>query len=290
MARTTQEEIESKTRAVRFITAFKYYEKMLKAVNGITFMYDAFWNDTNNEKPSLPIAFFQVEKVTEDMVSEVQTKKMLFYNSQVEDSPAVANASIVNVVADNIVNKPKTYKIEAIVPRANNVLFFNSPYVQGNQVGAITNFAMGGFINNKANEVMLSIYKWSQLIISILQSILDVATTMDFSNDSFFKSILETPMYNKNSILYMWENRRVIKLKLSESWDYKYVAITNASFYKDPKEDDVERATITCTEVPMMIMYPKKSLGNKKRKNFAVTNFVGNTIKKVVETLEGSAK
>jgi hypothetical protein len=79
-------------------------------------------------------------------------------------------------------------------------------------------------------------------------------------------------------------------LKLSESWDYKYVAITNASFHKDPTEDDVERATITCTEVPMMIMYPKKSLGNKKRKNFAVANFVGNTIKKVVETLEGSAE
>lgn len=291
MARTTQEEIERKTSAVRVITTFKYYEKMLKAVNGITFMYDAFWDGTNNEKPSLPIAFFQVEKVTEDMVSEVQTKKMLFYNSQVEDSPAVANASIVNVVADNIVTKPKTYKIDAIVPRANNVLFFNSPYVQGNQVGAITNFAMGGFVNNKANEVMLSIYKWSQLIISILQSILDVAMTMDFSNpSSVLKSILETPMYNKNSIVYMWENRRIIKLKLSESWDYKYVAITNASFHKDPTEDDVERATITCTEVPMMIMYPKKSLGNKKRKNFAVTNFVEKTIKKAVETLEGSAE
>lgn len=288
MAKTTQEEIKDKTRTVRFITAFKYYEKMLKAVNGITFMYDAFWNGTNNEKPSLPIAFFQIEKVTEDMVSEVQTKKMLFYNSQVEDSPAVANASIVNVVADNIVTKPKAYRIEAIVPRANNVLFFNSPYVQGNQVGSVTNFAFG--IKNKANEVMSSIYKWTQLIISILQSILDVAMTMNFSSGSIFKSILETPMYNKNSILYMWENRRIIKLKLSESWDYKYVAITNVSFHKDPTEDDVERATITCTEVPMMIMYPKKSLGTKKKKNFAVTNFVGNTIKTVVETLEGSVE
>lgn len=288
MTKTTQEEIKDKTRTVRFITAFKYYEKMLKAVNGITFMYDAFWNGTNNEKPSLPIAFFQIEKVTEDMVSEVQTKKMLFYNSQVEDSPAVANASIVNVVADNIVTKPKAYRIEAIVPRANNVLFFNSPYVQGNQVGSVTNFAFG--IKNKANEVMSSIYKWTQLIISILQSILDVAMTMNFSSGSIFKSILETPMYNKNSILYMWENRRIIKLKLSESWDYKYVAITNVSFHKDPTEDDVERATITCTEVPMMIMYPKKSLGTKKKKNFAVTNFVGNTIKTVVETLEGSVE
>lgn len=291
MAKDIESDVKKKTASVRFLTGYRYYANMLKAINSITFMYDAFWNGNNNEEPSLPIAFFQIEKITEDMTSEVQTKKMLFYNSQVEDSPAVANASIVNVVADNIVTKPRTYKIEAIVPRANNVLFFNSPYVQTNQVAQITHFIMGGGINEKANSIFSNITNWTQVIITVLQSILDVATSIDFSSkNSFLKTLLETPMYNKNSLTYMWENRRVIKLKLSDSWNYKSVAISNISYHKDPTEDDVERATITCTEVPMMIMYPKKSLGTKKRKNFAVANFAGNTIKKAVETLEGSAK
>lgn len=262
---------------LNFVTGFRYAEGMIKAVNSLTFVYDSTW-EASSTVSTYPIAFFGIKNIKENAVSEVQTKKMLFYNSQVESNASVTTGSILNVVADNIVNKPKTYQMEIIVPDVTTGMIFSNPYAQPYQLVGVTTAN-----NDKTRNA------WSTAMIS-LNLILDVLSLVTglVPSSNIAKLIAETigvkPKYNKDSLLYMWENRKVLKLKLWNDWKFKYVVISDLSFSKIPTEDNYETANVTFTEIPMAVMYPNKTLGNKIT-SLAYGSLEGKIIKKALDAV-----
>ena len=114
--------------SLRFITGIRYHKDMLQRLNNITYIYDNNWNPNNTSKATFPVCFFHVKSCHEAMTSEVSQKQMLFYNSATEnnDSDPALNSGLLNVVADNIVIKPKVYKLDVIIPYSNLTLLDQS--------------------------------------------------------------------------------------------------------------------------------------------------------------------
>ena len=235
---------------LRFVTGYSYATNLLKAINNMTFFYNPLWEYNDNTKGTLPAAFFHLKGIHEVMTSEVQTKKVMFYNSQKNTTVDSASGSVINVIADNIVNKPKTYKLDVIVPYSSATLLFNSAYFNTEQVAMVGDFFQRG--SSDVNDNVFSyVTPYMELMKAIFNSlgILDVSAVFDFP-----KSIIEKPTPNKDSLEYLWKSRTIAKLKLWNGWKYKNVVITDIDISKEPTEDGVEEATITCTEVPVMKM------------------------------------
>lgn len=241
---------------LRFITGYRFATDFLKAVNHMTFFYNPLWEYNESTKGTLPVVFFHLKNIHEVMESEVQTKKVMFYNSQKETTSDSASGSIINVIADNIVNKPKSYKLDVILPLSSATLLFNSSFYNSEQVSLVSDFMVRDLADEGTAEIqkiniLPYITPYTTLLKAILSSLgaLDVSTLYDFP-----KSIIETPTPNKNSLEYLWKSRTITKLKMWNGWKYKDVVITNVEVTKEPTEDGVEEATITCTEIPVMKM------------------------------------
>lgn len=235
---------------LRFVTGYSYATNLLKAINNMTFFYNPLWEYNDNTKGTLPVAFFHLKGIHETMTSEVQTKKVMFYNSQKNTTVDSASGSVINVIADNIVNKPKTYKLDVIVPYSSATLLFNSAYFNTEQVAMVGDFFQRGS-SDVSDNVFSYVTPYMELMKAIFNSlgILDASAVFDFP-----KSIIEKPTPNKDSLEYLWKSRTIAKLKLWNGWKYKNVVITDIDISKEPTEDGVEEATITCTEVPVMKM------------------------------------
>lgn len=253
-------------KGLRFITGYRYATGLLKTINNMTFFYNPTWEYGAQTKRTLPVAFFHLKAIQEVMESEVQTKKVLFYNSQKEVTTDSANGAVLNVIADNIINKPKSYNLDVIVPYSTLTLLFNSALYNSEQVANV--YSMLKY--EEASD--LSVTGWIDTVnpyMEVMKSILTSLGGMNFSSGwNGIKSLLETPMANKESLEYLWKSRTIVKLKLWNSWQYKNVVITNINISKEPTEDDVLEATISCTEVPVMVMRTYNAV-RKLKKQYA---------------------
>ena len=256
---------------LRFITGYAYTANLLKAINDMTFLYNPLWEYNANTKGTLPVVFFHLKGIREVMESEVQTKKVMFYNSQKETTSDGASGAVINVIADNIVNKPKTYKLDVILPLSGTPLLFNSPFYNTEQISLVsdfmvenTDFLPSGSLKNLGGTKFLSLMT---PYITLLKAVLSALGVLDTSVYDFPKSIFETPTPNKNSLEYLWKSRTITKLKMWNGWKYKDVVITNVEITKEPTEDGVEEATITCTEMPIMKMRTYDALRLLHREN-----------------------
>ena len=106
------------------ITGIKYEASLIKAFNNVTFAYDPNW-EYEQGNPTYPISFFYVKSMTEQMSSDVSQKPMLFYDT-VADGKDATKGGLMNIVADNIINKPKEYKLDIIIPANDNTFKNNS--------------------------------------------------------------------------------------------------------------------------------------------------------------------
>ena len=294
-----------------FITGYKYVESMLKAINGMTFFYDANW-DGNTKRRTFPLAFFHLKGIHEVMDSEVQTKRMLFYNSQSGTNKDVQMSSLLNVVADNIVNKPKTYKLDVIVPYDSLTLIFNSTALSSYQIqgamgmltdgstvtnlvdskttGVVTTVATGDVAQGASTELLQNLMTACVPYVTIMKELISGLLNIGgFTATDWLTSMLSTPSYNKDSLEAMWKNRTILKLKLWNGWQFKYVAITSIDITKESLEHGVEEATITCTEIPIMEMHNKKDLASftRAKSSWLLT---GDNLKKGAEAVGAGIK
>jgi hypothetical protein len=77
---------------------------------------------------------------------------------------------------------------------------------------------------------------------------------------------------NMNSLEAMADSCRTLCMKMWTGYDYKYVMITNMAYDKNPTEDNVFRAALTLTEMPVLaISRPKSPVSNAVKRNWAVT-------------------
>ncbi len=232
---------------VTVITGLKYNTSLVKVFNNLTFLYDPNW-EYQQDEPTYPIAFFYVKSMTEQMSSDVSQKPMLFYNTA-GDSTDSTKGGLMNIVADNIVLKPKRYKLDIIVP-ANGSTLKNSSF----SFDAITNvngflFSNGEFKGSTGLDIASRIVNIS---LGILETLFKGLYGTSVSASSICNMLLQQQDYNKASIEYMWSNRRILKLKLWNGWKFKYLIIKDFDVTKVGENGDFYEGTLTCQEVPIL--------------------------------------
>lgn len=232
---------------ITVITGLKYNISLVKVFNNLTFLYDPNWEYQQGE-PTYPIAFFYVKSMTEQMSSDVSQKPMLFYNTT-SDSTDSAKGGLMNIVADNIVLKPKTYKLDVIIP-ANGSTLKNSSF----SFDAITNvngflFSNGQFKGGTGLDIASRI---TNISLGILETLFKGLYGTSVSASSICNMLLQQQDYNKASIEFMWSNRRILKLKLWNGWKFKYLIIKDFDVTKVGENGDFYEGTLTCQEVPIL--------------------------------------
>ena len=239
--------LNRKVQPVTVITGLRYKTSLVKVFNNLTFLYDPNWEYQQGE-PTYPIAFFYVKSMTEQMSSDVSQKPMLFYNTA-GDSNDSTKGGLMNIVADNVVLKPKVYKLDIIIP-ANGSTLKNSSF----SFDAITNvngflFSNGEFKGSTGLDISSRIVNIS---LGILETLFKGLYGTSVSASSICNMLLQQQDYNKASIEYMWSNRRILKLKLWNGWKFKYLIIKDFDVTKTGEDGDFYEGTLTCQEVPIL--------------------------------------
>lgn len=232
---------------ITVITGLRYNTSLVKIFNNLTFLYDPNWEYQQGE-PTYPIAFFYVKSMTEQMSSDVSQKPMLFYNTA-GDSNDSTKGGLMNIVADNVVLKPKVYKLDIIIP-ANGSTLKNSSF----SFDAITNvngflFSNGEFKASTGLDIASRIVNIS---LGVLETLFKGLYGTSVSASSICNMLLQQQDYNKASIEYMWSNRRILKLKLWNGWKFKYLIIKDFDVTKIGENGDFYEGTLTCQEVPIL--------------------------------------
>ena len=232
---------------ITVITGLRYNTSLVKIFNNLTFLYDPNWEYQQGE-PTYPIAFFYVRSMTEQMSSDVSQKPMLFYNTA-GDSNDSTKGGLMNIVADNVVLKPKVYKLDIIIP-ANGSTLKNSSF----SFDAITNvngflFSNGEFMGGSGLNLASRIVNIS---LGVLETLFKGLYGTSVSASSICNMLLQQQDYNKASIEYMWSNRRILKLKLWNGWKFKYLIIKDFDVTKTGEDGDFYEGTLTCQEVPIL--------------------------------------
>lgn len=232
---------------ITVITGLRYNTSLVKVFNNLTFLYDPNWEYQQGE-PTYPIAFFYVKSMTEQMSSDVSQKPMLFYNTA-GDSNDSTKGGLMNIVADNVVLKPKVYKLDIIIPADGSTLK-NSSF----SFDAITNvngflFSNGEFRASTGLDIASRIVNIS---LGVLETLFKGLYGTSVSASSICNMLLQQQDYNKASIEYMWSNRRILKLKLWNGWKFKYLIIKDFDVTKIGENGDFYEGTLTCQEVPIL--------------------------------------
>lgn len=247
---------------LRFITGIKYYKDMLQRLNNMTYIYDVNWRPDNTSKATFPVCFFHVKSngCHEVMSSEVSQKQMLFYNSSEKESnsdPALSSG-LLNVVADNIVIKPKVYKLDVVIPYNKLTLLDQSFVFNTHTLTAMTQALIA---NSDGKDYVSS---WATLSSPYLTFVRDLMRTLTYENyadiDLFdirdwISNTIQQPDFNKQSLEIMWRMRHIVKMKMWNSWEYQYLVINDIDITKEGTEDGVYEATLTLQEVPIVTMY-----------------------------------
>ena len=244
---STLTSLNRKVLPITVITGLRYNTSLVKVFNNLTFLYDPNWEYQQGE-PTYPIAFFYVKSMTEQMSSDVSQKPMLFYNTA-GDSNDSTKGGLMNIVADNIVLKPKVYKLDIIIP-SNGSTLKNSSF----SFDAITNvngflFSNGEFKASSGLDIASRIVNIS---LGVLETLFKGLYGTSVSASSICNMLLQQQDYNKASIEYMWSNRRILKLKLWNGWKFKYLIIKDFDVTKIGENGDFYEGTLTCQEVPIL--------------------------------------
>lgn len=231
---------------ITVITGIRYNANLVKTFNNITFIYDPNW-EYEAGNPTYPIAFFYVKSMVESMTSDISSKPMLFYNSE-SGATDGTKAGLLNIIADNLVIKPKVYKLEVIIP-ANSSTFKNSAL----NVADVAN--VWNFLSSHDSETSKTLSQVTQVVnvsFGIIESLLKGLYGTAVSVSSICNMLLQQQDYNKSSIEYMWRNRRILKLKMWNGWKFKYLVIQDFECNKTGEDGDFYVGTITCQEVPIL--------------------------------------
>lgn len=244
---STLTSLNRKVQPITVITGLRYNTSLVKVFNNLTFLYDPNWEYQQGE-PTYPIAFFYVKSMTEQMSSDVSQKPMLFYNTA-GDSNDSTKGGLMNIVADNVVLKPKVYKLDIIVP-SNGSTLKNSSF----SFDAITNvngflFSNGEFRASSGLDLASRIVNTS---LGVLETLFKGLYGTSVSASSICNMLLQQQDYNKASIEYMWSSRRILKLKLWNGWKFKYLIIKDFDVTKTGENGDFYEGTLTCQEVPIL--------------------------------------
>lgn len=275
---------ELRNNTLRFITGIRYHKDMLERLNNMTYIYDNNWNPNNTNKATFPVCFFHVKSFHEVMNSDVSQKQMLFYNSAVANSDSdpvlskdpAKDSGLLNVVADNIVIKPKTYKLDVIIPFHNLTLLDQSFVFNTHTHSAVVE----SLLQASSDVGQQYIGAWSTLstpYLSFIKTLLRSLITANYNISEFnlqdwVTNTVQQVDFNKQSLEIMWKLRHIVKMKMWNSWEYKYVAIVDVDVTKEGTEDGVYEATLTLQEVPIVTMHSEQETMRTQKVAFTRKN------------------
>lgn len=221
----------------------------LQMFSGLTCLYNKNWFN-RQDMVSLPLAFFYIKSIETIMETEVSERRVIVYDPQLalQDATAAALAKrlrpgVLEVIADNRVIKPKQYQLDIILP------FKLTPGLLSRQMGGLVDMfdAFGEIFSGYAT--VGPYFAAAQGVISLGNSALTAMAKLPGGSSS-------AAYINANSLEAMWQSGDMLTFKMWTGYDYKYVMITSLQMKKDPKEDDVFRATMRLREVPVLTVNP----------------------------------
>ncbi len=249
-------EIEENLRngALNIITAVKYDLDMINAINHMTFLFDPNWQGIGN---TLPIAFFFVKSFQEVMESDISQKTLLFYNSQSSNNPNAVTGGLLGTVADNIINKPKKYQMQILIPRTIEVYLKQAIFSKRVDWTELFNFPNIPNVDTNVQKELLRQLIGALSTTNLTSLAVRGVDIAEYISDSISGAVNDT---NKASIEAMWENRTILRMKYWNGWNFKYIAIENYSPSKSGEESDFYEATLNVTEVPIITARRTSSL------------------------------
>lgn len=273
---TLYTQLSSEDNPVTVLTGLKYTTSLIKILNNMTFLYDPNW-EYEQGKPSYPIAFFFVRSMTEQMSSDISQRPMMFYNTA-SDTNDATKGGVMNIVADNIIIKPKVYKLEIVIP-ANGSALSNTLFNFENMSSVYTFLCSSERLsNNDFVRPMAGI----GTAINVLKTLLKSLYGSTLSLSSVLNALLEQQDYNKASLEAMWRGRRVLKMKLWNGWKFKYLAIRDLDIQKTGVDGDFYTATLICQEMPILSMRQQSKTSSLGLSAFS--SALGKAQKAVVDT------
>lgn len=232
--------------ALSLITGVRYNASLVRKFNNMTFLYDPNW-EYEQGNPTYPIAFFYVKAMSEQMSSDISAKPMLFYNAGTEGKDATAGG-LMNIVADNVIIRPKEYKLEIVIPANGSVI--NEQFLNFRGHTDISSFI---FTGSERSVDWLGNLAWTaELTMSSVSMLLKSLYGAELNAESVFQSLMQQQDYNKASIEHMWRSRRILRLKLWNGWKFKYLAIKDLDVSKSGEDGDYFTASLVCQELPII--------------------------------------
>ena len=274
-------------------TGLRTTSRVLDEFNHMAFLYDPQWV-YSSDVPSMPIAFIRVTGSSEVTSSTVATKRIISYRGTTSDIGQ--SSAQLQVIADNIINDPKEYKLEAVVPYTYAYLFTTianttDGLTYGMNAGreALREALMengegytdiGGTAVRDGLAVISAMTMNAGLVTTVLNTIMSLITTMDatitmknavmvslkaltssvLADGNFFDSLQSS--YNKNSLDRMASSRHVLTMKHWADWRYRNVVIKNLTVDKHPEDGDNYRVQLDVQELPVLMLSTYESVSS----------------------------
>jgi hypothetical protein len=235
----------------------------------MTCFYDRYWS-AEADRVTLPICMFHVKKMTPNFSNEVSKKRVILYEPA-EDGRTTAEKmadplreAVVQTVVDNAVKNPRTYTMEIIVPFQPVGRYINEGVKTVSDMVVAFSDLLGGDSPGGFTD-------WWEGVFSSVFSLLKTANTAaEFAGK--LPGMDGVSYINMNSLEAMADSCRTLCMKMWTGFEYKFVMITSMTYDKDPKEDDVFRATVTVQEMPVLaIAKPNPLKASSIDRNWAVT-------------------
>jgi hypothetical protein len=171
---------------------------------------------------------------------------------------------VVQTIVDNAVKNPRAYNVEAIVPfqpvgryigegvkTVSDMVAAFSDLLGGNTPGGFTDW-------------------WEGVFSSVFALLKTASTAAEFAGK--LPGMDGVSQINMNSLEAMADSCRSLCMKMWTGYDYTFVTITDLTYDKDPKEDDVFRASFKLQEMPVLVVTkPKNKDSVHIKRNLRVT-------------------
>lgn len=287
--------------ALTIATSINYSRQALKQLNNLTYLFNPNWSEMGDARAgnnTLPMALIHMIKMEEILTSQVSSQQLILYRAP-GGKESEANKAQLGVVADNIINQPKRYSIECLVPRTYSSLM-NSTFNAGIYDPGIIAMTYEDFTASQNNAVIATALTAVQasmsianVAITVLRNLVgqltNLASIVQRGNpQDYISMVLNGTSYNKDSLEAMWLSRAILKLKVPDSWKYKTVVITDCNISKVGTEDDVYRATMTVQEVPMITAGYYQARDSQIESNLKPTVMLGKALQKALSVMEST--
>jgi hypothetical protein len=235
----------------------------------LTCLYDPYWS-AEDDRVTLPICMFHVKKITSTFSNEVSKKRVILYEPGSDEKISAGELSnglrppVMQTVVDNIVKNPRTYNMEVIVP-FQPIGRYVSEGVKtvSDMVTAFSDLLGGGTPGGFTDW-------WEGIFSSVFATLKTASTASEIAGK--LPGMDGVSYINMNSLEAMADSCRMLCMKMWTGYDYKYVTITDMSYEKDGKEDNVFRASLKLQEMPVLtVTKPKNKDAAIVKRNWAAT-------------------